>query len=361
MCKAAQLQIRQASADAGMALGRRPGRHSEQQIFGHGHVGKKQVILEQDADLALLGGQGVDAPTAQRNGTREMQAGRQRAADRSQQTGFTRAAGTHDGMDLARLHLQREIADQHAVGAGQLFDVNLQWHGDRWVVHGWPQPVVAAGCAACAGDCVRVIISGGVTGRRLRTEYPPWFEGTRMKKLIVVAMLAAAGVAYAESTPAKKELVTKVLLLQQPAIELVARAMAEQPAQLLMQRAGPLLQQRIPPDKRQAVAREIQADLKKYVDEAVPVVRDRAVALAPSTIGVLLDERFTEDELKQLIAIIESPVNRKFQALGGEMQKDLSEKLVAETKPVIEAKVRALDRAVAARLGIQPPAAGASK
>ena len=91
------------------------------------------------------------------------------------------------------------------------------------------------------------------------------------------------------------------------------------------------------------------------------MVRDRAVALAPSTIGVLLDERFTEDELKQLIAIIESPVNRKFQALGGEMQKDLTEKLVAETKPIIEAKVRALDRAVAGRLGIQPPAAGASK
>lgn len=182
-----------------------------------------------------------------------------------------------------------------------------------------------------------------------------------MKKLIVVAMLAAAGAAYAQSSPAKKELVAKVLLLQQPAIELVARAMAEQPAQVLMQRAGPLLQQRIPPEKRQAVARDIQADLKKYVDEAVPVVRDRAVALAPSTIGVLLDERFTEDELKQLIAIIESPVNRKFQALGGEMQKELTEKLVAETKPIIEAKVRALDRAVAGRLGIQPPAAGASK
>ncbi len=182
-----------------------------------------------------------------------------------------------------------------------------------------------------------------------------------MKKLIIVAMLAAAGAAYAESTPAKKELVAKVLLLQQPAIELVARAMAEQPAQVLMQRASALLQQRIPPDKRQAVARDIQADLKKYVDEAVPVVRDRAVALAPSTIGVLLDERFTEDELKQLIAIIESPINRKFQALGGEMQKELSEKLVAETKSTIEAKVRALDRAVAGRLGIKPPAEGASK
>lgn len=182
-----------------------------------------------------------------------------------------------------------------------------------------------------------------------------------MKKLIVVAMFAAAGAAFAQSTPAKKELVAKVLELQQPAIELVARAMAEQPAQVLMQRAGPLLQQRIPPDKRQAVAKDIQADVKKYVDETVPIVRERAVALAPSTIGVLLDERFTEDELKQLIAIIESPINRKFQSLGGEMQKGLTEKLVAETKPIIEPKIRALDRAVAGRLGIQPPAAAASK
>jgi hypothetical protein len=180
-----------------------------------------------------------------------------------------------------------------------------------------------------------------------------------MKKAIVAALLLAAGVVHAQSTDAKKELVAKVLQLQQPAIELVARAMAEQPAQILVQRAGPILQQRIPPDKRQAVAQEIQADVKRYVEETVPMVRERAVALAPSTIGVLLDERFTEDELKQLIAIIESPVNRKFQQLGGEMQKSLTSKLVAETRSVIEPKVRALDRAVGQRLGLPPPSARA--
>ncbi len=190
-------------------------------------------------------------------------------------------------------------------------------------------------------------------------------ERTCMNKVIVAVLLLASGVVFAESTAAKKELVAKVLLLQQPAIELVAKAMAEQPAQMLMQRAGPILQQRIPPDKRQAVALEIQGDIKKYVDETVPMVRERAVALAPSTIGVLLDERFTEEELTQLIAIIESPVNRKFQQLGGDMQKSLAAKLVAETKPVIEQKLRALDKAVAGRLGIQAgakaPAAAASK
>ena len=108
-----------------------------------------------------------------------------------------------------------------------------------------------------------------------------------MKKIIVAVLLVASGAVFAQSTPAKKELVAKVLQLQQPAIELVARAMAEQPAQILMQRAGPILQQRIPPDKRQAVAQEIQADVKKYVEDTVPMVRERAVALAPSTIGVI--------------------------------------------------------------------------
>jgi len=176
---------------------------------------------------------------------------------------------------------------------------------------------------------------------------------------VVVLLLMAAGAVHAQSSTTKKELVAKVLQLQQPAIELVARAMAEQPAQILMQRAGPILQQRIPPDKRQAVAQDIQADVKKYVDETVPMVRERAVALAPSTIGVLLDERFTEDELKQLIAIIESPVNRKFQQLGNEMQKNLSTKLVEETKALIEPKIRALDRSVGQRLGLPAPTVGA--
>ena len=183
-----------------------------------------------------------------------------------------------------------------------------------------------------------------------------------MKKIFVATMLIAASVvAHAESTPAKKELIAKVLHLQQPAIELVARAMAEQPAQILMQRAGPILQQRIPPEKRQGVAQDIQADVKKYVDETVPIVRERAVALAPSTIGVLLDERFTEDELKQLIAIIESPVNRKFIQLNGEMLKLLADKLFPEVKSKVEGNLRVLDRTVAGRLGIQPPEAAASK
>jgi uncharacterized protein len=163
------------------------------------------------------------------------------------------------------------------------------------------------------------------------------------------------------SSPAKKELVAKVLKLQQPAIELLGRNMAEQPAQQLMQQAAIALQ-RMPTDKREAVARDIEADLRKYAEENSPLVSARAVRIAPSTLGVLLEERFTEDELRQVIQLLESPVNRKFQGMTGDMQRVLSEKLVAEMGPEIGPKLRATEASVAKRLGITaaPPGASAS-
>ena len=180
-----------------------------------------------------------------------------------------------------------------------------------------------------------------------------------MKKLFALALLMVSAFAFAQSSAAKKELVAKILQLQQASIEGVARAIAEQPAAMVMQRANAVLQARIPPDKREAIAKDVQGDLKKYVDEAVPVVRERAVKLAPSTIGAVLEEKFSEEELKQLLAIIESPVNRKYLQLGGEMQKALTDKLVAETRPVIDPKIKAMELAVSAHLGIPataPPA-----
>jgi hypothetical protein len=137
------------------------------------------------------------------------------------------------------------------------------------------------------------------------------------RKLLAVALLALVSVAHAESSAAKKELVAKVLQLQQPGIEQAARALGERPAVQMMQQAGLVLQARAAGDKREAVAKEIQVDVKKYLDETVPIVRERAIKIAPSTIGVLLEEKFNEDELKQLIAIIESPVNRKYAQMSG--------------------------------------------
>jgi uncharacterized protein len=170
----------------------------------------------------------------------------------------------------------------------------------------------------------------------------------------------ATTAAQAQSSPAKKDLVARILKVQQPGIEAMARSLVEQPAVELMGNAANALPARVAKDKQEAVGKEIQADVKKYVDDAFPYVRDRAVKLAPTSIGSLLEEKFTEDELKQIVSIMESPVYTKFQRLSDEMQKVLVDKVVADTRGTIEPKVRTLEQTVAKRLGVTPaPGAGA--
>lgn len=181
-----------------------------------------------------------------------------------------------------------------------------------------------------------------------------------MKKISLAVLLLVAACAQAQTATSKKELVARILVLQQPAIEQTAQTLVERPAAQLQQQAGLAMQTRVAPEKREAMAKLIQDDLKKYVDEAAPLVRQQAVKLAPSTIGVLLEEKFTEEELKQLIAIIESPVNRKYAQMGGEFQKSLGEKLVAQTQPIVEPKVKALEQAVIKHLGLPPVSAAKS-
>jgi uncharacterized protein len=172
--------------------------------------------------------------------------------------------------------------------------------------------------------------------------------------LLCVGSLAQA---QAPASPAKKELVQKLLALQQPGIEGAARGIVERPAAQMMQEVGRVLQTQFPADKREAIGKTIEADAKKYVEEAYPPVRERALKLVPTTLGVALEEKFSEEELKQLIAWFESPVNKKFQQASGEMQSNFMQKLVAEARPLLEPKLQTLEQKVRAALGT--PATGA--
>jgi hypothetical protein len=180
------------------------------------------------------------------------------------------------------------------------------------------------------------------------------------KTLLILAIAAASTTLHAQSTPAKKELVARILKVQQPGMDILVRGLVEQPALEMMDRAGAALPARVPAERREAVAKDIQADARKYVDETMPIVRERAIKLAPTTIGALLEEKFTEDELKQITAMMEAPVFAKFQGLGNDMQKVLIEKLISDTRPQVEPKVRALEESIARRLGVTPNAASAA-
>jgi hypothetical protein len=139
-------------------------------------------------------------------------------------------------------------------------------------------------------------------------------------------------------------------------MEALARNLVEQPAMEMLDRAGAALPQRVPADKREAVGRDIQNDVKKFVDDTVPVVRDRVVKIAPTTVGAMMEEKFTEAELKEIAAMMESPTFAKFQAMGGELQRSLVEKLIVDTKPQVEPRLRTLEETIAKRLGLNAEA-----
>jgi hypothetical protein len=197
------------------------------------------------------------------------------------------------------------------------------------------------------------------------------------KSLLILAIAAAGASAHAQSSPspsapsgpaaaqaaspAKQELINRILKIQQGAIDHMAEGLVQEPLGPLLDRAQAALQQRVPADKRQAVAQAIQADTRKYVEETVPLVRDRAHQLAPETIGPILDQKFTEDELRQVVGFLESPVLAKFQAAGLEIQRTLAQKVVADTRGQVEQRFRALEDSMAKRLGVPEGGAPAGK
>jgi hypothetical protein len=178
-----------------------------------------------------------------------------------------------------------------------------------------------------------------------------------VKKLLIALALCLGAVWAPAQAQTKKELVQKWLLLQQPGIEALARRLAEEPAARMMQEVARVLQTQVPPEKREAIGKSVDASAKKYIDEAVPLLRDHAVKLAPSTVGAAMEEKFTEDELKQLIAWAESPVNKKYQQLSPEMQNGFVQKLVAEVRPLVDPKVQALEQGIRTALSTTNDAA----
>jgi len=189
-----------------------------------------------------------------------------------------------------------------------------------------------------------------------------------MKSIFVLALLASATLTHAQTasapaaapvSAAKKELVAKVIALQAPILEAMAREMIMRPVMQMGQAAGQALQG-LPPEKRESAAKTIDADIRKFIDEAVPLLRDRANKAAPTTLGPILEEKMSEDELKQLVTWLDSGAAKKYQQIGGDLQQAMQQKLLAEASPLLTPKLQALEQKVRVTLGVPPPGSAAS-
>lgn len=172
-----------------------------------------------------------------------------------------------------------------------------------------------------------------------------------IRTTVAIVILAVAGVAQAAQatiSPAKQALIQK--LVQLMSVDNMGVTMLQEPVGNALGQARVTLQSRVPAERHEAAIRDIAADAKKFMDEATPVVRSSAQKLIPTTIVPMLAEKFTEDELRQIIAMMESPVKRKFDELIPDMKKNLGEKIAADTGPTINPKLQELTQRIGTRL-----------
>lgn len=172
-----------------------------------------------------------------------------------------------------------------------------------------------------------------------------------IRTTVAIVILAVAGVAQAAQatiSPAKQALIQK--LVQLMAVDNMGVTMLQDPVANALGQARVTLQSRAPAERHEAAMHDIAADAKKFMDEATPVVRSSAHKFIPTTIVPLLAEKFTEDELRQIIAMMESPVKQKFEALIPDMKKSLGDKIAADTGPTINPKLQELTQRIGMRL-----------
>lgn len=162
-----------------------------------------------------------------------------------------------------------------------------------------------------------------------------------------LSLCALAPVA-AQSTDAKARLVDRVIALWRP--EDVVIVMVQRPAADALQQARIALQGRVTAERRDSAIKDMAVDVQKYIDEATPVARDSARKQVTTTIAPMLMQQFSEDELKQLVALLESPVKKKFEQMMPQLERSLGEKVAAESRPIIDPKLRELTQAVGLKL-----------
>jgi hypothetical protein len=166
------------------------------------------------------------------------------------------------------------------------------------------------------------------------------FTQLALATALSTSLLAVPLSAMAQS---KKELVQKMMASQQPLIDNAAQNIAEQPARQLVASAKQVLQQGVPPEKREATAKQVDVEIKKYLDAAVPLFKASAAKLSTTTVAPALEEKFTEDELKQLITILDSPVLKKYQAaLPDLIGPAFLEKVVMDVRPQLDPKLQSV-------------------
>jgi hypothetical protein len=179
-------------------------------------------------------------------------------------------------------------------------------------------------------------------------------------------LLAQTTLSTALSSPdAKRALAVRVVALQQgPEMDRLL-------AQLARSAATPLIapwEQRVntlPEAQQEAAAKSIDAEIQNFGDGALKALRSQMDNVSTNTLVPAYMERFSEEELRQLSALLEASVFKKYQGASPELGSLLVRGLADATRADVQALANnfnaAASKAVGPETATKPaPRAGAT-
>ena len=121
------------------------------------------------------------------------------------------------------------------------------------------------------------------------------------------------------------------------------------------------IDQNVPADKQKDVREKLDVELKKLLDATGKTVEAQAAKTAESALVPVYMEKLSADELKTIVAYLESPASAKFQEAGGQAANAWAAQIINATESTVEGHLKKFDEAAAkivkAATGAKPAAA----
>lgn len=144
----------------------------------------------------------------------------------------------------------------------------------------------------------------------------------------------------------KRALAVKLAQMQQKADgEAMVEQLTATAVQPLLAGWSQRLDETVPPARQKEVRDKLDVELKKYADSTHKVVEAQTAKAAEAALVPIFMEKLTEDELKQIVAYMESPVSAKFQALGPDATNAWAKRIIDATKPQVESGAKNFEAA----------------
>jgi uncharacterized protein len=185
-------------------------------------------------------------------------------------------------------------------------------------------------------------------------------------QIALAAALASTFSAQAQTAPAasaaaqaplpapdaeKQKIIDRILLVFHPEVGVLQAV--QRPALDAMQQSNIALQTaHVPAEKKEKTLKDISTDVQKYIDTTTPIAVASAKKQTNPSVGPILAKNFTVEELRQLEAMLESPLKAKFEKLVPEMETAVGRKVQADIAAQVNQNVKTMTEAVGTKLRV---------